>query len=135
MVTDSNYRPKAFLCGPRGPGGFEKSEFDTAAELAFSKGYEPVNPRELDLQASPSDESRSPDQERRRRMLRYCSELLSLRAEKGDVVVLLDGWEENPWATFFAMVARCLNLPLYTDGNYRRTWYFLSGSDEDEYGV
>lgn len=110
------YTPRSvYVAGPmRGLPLFNFPAFDTARNLAVSKGFAPISPADLDRESGfheTSGASAAEGPEITRQFVKRDTEaLLSLRAENNDAIALLPGWEKSTGATAELLVARWLGL-------------------------
>lgn len=115
MRTTHFNRSRVYIAGPmRGIKKFNFPAFDAARDKAISLGFDPISPADLDRQSgwhedSPPEKANDADMTRRF-VERDIDALLSLRAENGDAIALLPGWEKSRGALAELMVARWLGL-------------------------
>lgn len=110
---------KGYIAGPmRGYPQFNFPAFDEAAARGRRLGFKIINPADLDRENG-IDESETANIERsvaesigllRAFVKRDVDALLSLRAEDGDFIALLPGWNKSTGATAELYVARWLKL-------------------------
>lgn len=109
--------PKAYIAGPmRGHPQSNFPAFDRAAALGRSLGWEIISPAEMDRAAGDNAEAEplpfnggSPEVNRRFAR-RDVEEIMSLRAENGDVIALLPGWQTSTAAPAEVALARWVKL-------------------------
>ena len=116
----------AYLAGPmRSRPNFNYPAFLRYAALLRGDGWTVHNPAEMDIendQGGPSMWMSKEEQEKhgadpsnaRRYAKRDLSVILSLKAEHGDAIILLDGWEESTGARAERAVAEWLGLKIMT---------------------
>src|SRR3954468_6651074 len=103
--------PKLYLSGPmRGYPNFNFPAFDLAAELGRREGFEVISPADLDRASGFTETSTVTPANLRVFVERDVQALLNLRAENGDAVAVLPGWERSTGALAEVMVARWLGL-------------------------
>lgn len=104
-----------YIAGPmRGIEKFNFPAFDTARDLAIERGYQPISPADMD-RVSGFSEDNPPEAASGAEMARTFAKrdteaLISLRAEKGDAIALLPGWEKSTGAVAEFFLARWLGL-------------------------
>lgn len=108
-------RPHVYIAGPmRGYKDFNFPAFDRARDEFQVAGWEPISPADLD-RASGVNETSAPQfkpEQVRAFVERDSKALLSLRAEKGDAIAMLPGWEQSTGATAEFFMARWLGLKI-----------------------
>lgn len=105
--------PKCYLSGPmRGIKDYNFPLFDAAKAHMQEIGWDVISPADMDRESGmPQCDLDSP-QAAREFAARDLDALLSLRAENGDAIVMLDGWEKSRGAKAEFFVANWLGLRL-----------------------
>jgi hypothetical protein len=107
--------PRVYIAGPmRGLPLFNFPAFDTARDLAIAKGFNPTSPADMDRDSG-FHEDNSPEaahgaEAARDFAKRDCDALIGFRAEDGDAIALLPGWEKSTGAVAEFFLARWLGL-------------------------
>lgn len=110
--------PTFYVAGPmRGVEKFNFPAFDAARDLGRSKGYRIISPADMDREhdfdeEKATQESVSGPEAAREFAKRDTEALLSLRAENGDGIAMLPGWERSTGAAAEFMLARWLGLKI-----------------------
>lgn len=118
VVAQESYRkPHVYIAGPmRGIPDFNFPAFDKARDLAKDNGWVAISPADLDRENGIHENTElltASDEEalvNRTIVGRDMKALLSLRAENGDAIALLPGWEKSTGAVAEFFVARWLGL-------------------------
>lgn len=106
---------RVYCAGPmRGIPFFNFPAFDAARDLAIKSGFDPISPADLDRDSgfhenTPVTATYDPSVNRTFAE-RDCKALLSLRAEFGDAIALLPGWENSTGARAELMLSIWLGL-------------------------
>jgi hypothetical protein len=102
-----------YISGPMtGYPDFNFPAFDVARDRALGLGWMVISPADMDREAgdvTPGMDTRHPEMVRTF-VRRDVDALLSLRAEYGDAIALLPGWEKSKGAVAELAVARWLGL-------------------------
>lgn len=109
------YHPRGYIGGPmRGYPKFNFPAFDRARDLAIQMGLDPISPADLDRNSGFHEDAPAADafgpEITREFVTRDSQALLSLRAELGDWIALLPGWERSTGAVAEFFIARWLGL-------------------------
>lgn len=119
---DTPRMPKAYIVGPmRGYPTLNFPAFDDATFFGRRAGFEVVSPAEIDraMGLNPATFKGFGDNKAVRDCAhRDLSAILSLEAEKGDVIAILPGWERSSGAMMEVCTAMFLGLGLLD----ARTW-------------
>lgn len=111
-------RKRCYLAGPmRGLPKYNFPAFDAARDLARDIGWDPISPADLDRENGIHEDTQ-PVTDTLESKAALCREfvtrdtaaLISLRAEKGDAIAVLPGWEKSTGALAEFFVARWLQL-------------------------
>jgi len=106
---------RVYIAGPmRGYEKFNFPAFDKARDMAFSLGWDPISPADLDRESgfhedSPPISATTPDITREF-VRRDADALISLRSERGDAIAMLPGWTRSTGALAEFFMARWLGL-------------------------
>jgi len=116
-VKPKEHRPmrKFYLSGPmRGYPLFNFPAFDAARDAGRAKGFGVMSPADMDRELGHTEndvlEEINTPENQRRFAARDCAALLALKAENGDGIALLPGWEKSTGAVAELMLARWLKL-------------------------
>lgn len=115
QVAATDRRKTFYIAGPmRGIPHFNFPAFDTAAIAGTLLGHFIISPADLDRdsgfhEGKPQEAAAGPEMAREF-VARDTKALLSLRAENGDGIALLPGWEKSTGALAEFFVARWLGL-------------------------
>lgn len=106
---------KFYLSGPmRGYSLFNFPAFDAARDAGRAKGFGVMSPADMDRELGHTEndvlEEINTPENQRRFAARDCAALLALKAENGDGIALLPGWEKSTGAVAELMLARWLKL-------------------------
>lgn len=114
IAKNPYYLPKrCYIAGPmRGLPELNFPAFDKARDYAKSRGWEPISPADMDRNSGIKEDYQNTfrPEETRSFVERDMDALLSLRAEHGDAIALLPGWEKSTGATAEFFVAKWLGL-------------------------
>lgn len=104
-----------YLSGPmRGYEKFNFPAFDAAAAAGRAKGFGVMSPADMDRELGHTEndtlESINTPEHQRRFAGRDCAAILALKAENGDGIALLPGWEQSTGALAELMLARWVGL-------------------------
>lgn len=104
-----------YLSGPmRGYPKFNFPAFDAATAAGRAKGYGVMSPADMDRELGHSEDDDlatvNTHENQRRFAGRDCAALLALKAENGDGIALLPGWEKSTGALAELTLARWLGL-------------------------
>jgi len=107
-----------YLSGPmRGLPKFNFPAFDKAAEAGRALGHTVISPADLDREIGHTEDDLLEDVNSPAKMRMFadrdCTAILSLRAERGDGIALLPGWERSTGALAEIMLARWIGLVVY----------------------
>lgn len=127
--------PKCYISGPmRGIPDYNFPLFDAAKAHMQEIGWEVISPADMDRELGmPQCDLDSP-QAAREFAARDLDALLSLRAEEGDAIVMLAGWEKSRGAKAEFFVAHWLGLRIVQyhgdeDWAYSMRLYDVSGEE------
>lgn len=106
---------KFYLSGPmRGYEKFNFPAFDAARDAGRARGFGVMSPADMDRELGHTEndvlEEINTPENQRRFAARDCAALLALKAENGDGIALLPGWEKSTGAVAELMLARWLKL-------------------------
>lgn len=106
---------KFYLSGPmRGYPKFNFPAFDAARDAGRARGFGVMSPADMDRELGHTEndvlEEINTPENQRRFAARDCAALLALKAENGDGIALLPGWEKSTGAVAELMLARWLKL-------------------------
>lgn len=114
---------KAYLAGPmRGYVNCNRAAFDSAAERWRAKGWEVINPIELDLEAGIDFNAVITDDQ-----FRACIERDLIALATCDAIVMLPGWENSEGANIELTAARKWNLNVIFEGEPVRKLIAFAG--------
>jgi hypothetical protein len=108
-------KPRVYIAGPmRGYPKFNFPAFDAARDLAIREGFNPTSPADMDRDSgfhedNPSEAAHGVEAARVFAK-RDCDALIGMRAEDGDAIALLPGWEKSTGAVTEFFLARWLGL-------------------------
>lgn len=114
--------PRVYIAGPmRGLPAFNFPAFDRAAKLGRAGGWEVVSPADLDRQSGFNESSTSAIGPAESRVFakRDTEALLSFRAEDGDAIALLPGWERSTGAKAELALAKWVGLRVLSALTFR----------------
>lgn len=109
-------RKRFYIAGPmRGYANFNFPAFDAARDLGRALGYEIISPADMDRQSNFNEKTATPESAAGPEMCREfayrdSTALVSLRAENGDGIAMLRGWESSTGAVAEFFLARWLKL-------------------------
>lgn len=114
-TREESNMPKVYLSGPmRGYPKFNFPAFDEAAKDGRDRGFFVISPADLDREIGHNEDDLLEDVNVPAKMRlfakRDCEALISLRAEDGDAIALLPGWEKSTGAVAEVMLAKWLGL-------------------------
>lgn len=123
--------PRAYVAGPmRGKPKLNFPAFDKAASLGRSLGWQIISPADLDREHDIHEDAADVIDPEGVRVIvdRDVTALLSLRAESGDAIALLHGWEKSTGARAELAMAQWLGLRVvdarsFTDLNAKLLGY------------
>lgn len=106
---------KFYLSGPmRGYPKFNFPAFDAARDAGRARGFGVMSPADMDRELGHTEDDSldaiNTPENQRRFAARDCAALLALKAENGDGIALLPGWEKSTGAVAELMLARWLKL-------------------------
>jgi hypothetical protein len=107
--------PRVYIVGPmRGYPEFNFPAFDAARDLAKSRGWYPISPADMDREAGLNEKECDTVTPSRMRAFvkRDVEAIQSLKAEEGDAIALLPGWELSRGALAEFALARWLGLKM-----------------------
>lgn len=117
IITQKEQTPmrKFYLSGPmRGYPKFNFPAFDAARDAGRAKGFGVMSPADMDRELGHTEndslDAINTPENQRRFAARDCAALLALKAENGDGIALLPGWERSTGAVAELMLARWLKL-------------------------
>lgn len=115
MPVKTKRLPHCYVAGPmRGLPKFNFPAFDAARDAGIAKGFEITSPADLDRASGFHEDAPPMDamgpKITREFVRRDTKALLSFRAEKGDAIALLPGWEKSTGAVSEFFIARWLGL-------------------------
>lgn len=103
----------AYISGPmRGIEDFNFPAFDRAEAVLRRAGWELFNPAQMDRDQPVAGDPDSP-QVQRKYARRDTDAILSLRAEQGDAIILLEGWEKSRGARAELYFSLWVGLKVY----------------------
>jgi hypothetical protein len=109
-------KPRVYIAGPmRGLPLFNFPAFDKARDLGQSEGFVPISPADMDRASGFQEDKLATADVSGPEMARVfagrdTAALLGLRAEEGDAIALLPGWEKSTGAVAEFFLARWLGL-------------------------
>lgn len=109
-------KPHVYIAGPmRGLPLFNFPAFDAARDLAKREGFTPISPADIDRASGIQEDKLTTEDVSGPEMARNFASrdtavLLGLRAEDGDAIALLPGWEKSTGAVAEFFLARWLGL-------------------------
>jgi hypothetical protein len=106
---------KVYIAGPmRGYPKFNFPAFDAARDLAKSMGLDPISPADIDRDSGFHENDPNADvytpEVNRTFARRDVEAILALRAENGDAIALLPGWEASTGAVAELTLAKWVKL-------------------------
>ena len=114
--TDHEYKtPTVYIAGPmRGYEDFNRPAFDAVRDGLISEGWVVISPADIDRAAGDANVIKEDAklEQQRKYAYRDFHALHWLKAEEGDAIAMLPGWEKSTGATAEIFMARWLGLKI-----------------------